>query len=52
MPEDSLAAVRTLVSEEQLDAMQSLLPVEAYEGLFLLAAGDTVSQRDRLKPGG
>ena len=24
--------------------MQSRLPVEAYEGLFLLAAGDTVSQ--------
>ena len=44
VPEDSLAAVRTLVSEEQLDAMQPLLPVEAYEGLFLLAAGDTVSQ--------
>jgi hypothetical protein len=44
VPEDSLPAVRTLVSEEQLDAMQSSLPVEAYEGLFLLAAGDTVSQ--------
>ena len=43
VPEDSLNAVRTLVSEEQLDEMQSRLPVEAYEGLFLLAAGDTVS---------
>ena len=44
VPEDSLLAVRAMVSEEQLDAMQSRLPVEAYEGLFLLAAGDTVGQ--------
>jgi hypothetical protein len=44
VPEDSLPAVRALASEEQLDAMQSRLPVEAYEGLFLLAAGDTVTQ--------
>ncbi|WP_043341661.1 UvrD-helicase domain-containing protein [Belnapia moabensis] len=44
VPEDSLGAVRTVVSEEQLDAMQGRLPVEAYEGLFLVAAGDTVSQ--------
>lgn len=44
VPEDSLAAVRALASDEQLDAMQARLPVEAYEGLFLVAAGDTVSQ--------
>lgn len=44
VPEDSLSAVQALVSEEQLDAMQPRLPVEAYEALFLLAAGDTVSQ--------
>jgi hypothetical protein len=44
VPEDSLPTVRALVCEEQLDAIQSRLPVEAYEGLFLLAAGDTVSQ--------
>ena len=44
VPEESLTTVRTLVSEEQLDAIQMRLPVEAYEGLFLLAAGDTVSQ--------
>lgn len=44
VPEDCLLNVRTLVSEGQFDAMQSRLPVEAYEGLFLLAAGDTVSQ--------
>ncbi len=44
VPEESLASVRTLTSDEQLDAMQATLPVEAYEGLFLVAAGDTVSQ--------
>ena len=27
-----------------VDAMQPMLPVEAYEGLFLVAAGDTVTQ--------
>ena len=44
VPEESLPVVRSLAAEEQLDAMQSKLPVEAYEGLFLVAAGDTVSQ--------
>jgi superfamily I DNA/RNA helicase len=44
VPEESLASVRAVSSDEQLDAMQPQLPVEAYEGLFLVAAGDTVSQ--------
>ncbi|WP_425259795.1 UvrD-helicase domain-containing protein [Rubrivivax sp. RP6-9] len=44
VPEESLASVRTIKSDEQLDAMQAVLPVEAYEGLFLVAAGDSVSQ--------
>jgi hypothetical protein len=44
VPENSLASVRTIESEEHLDAMQPGLPVEAYEGLFLLSAGETVSQ--------
>lgn len=44
VPEDSLMAVRALASDEQLDGLQGRLPVEAYEGLFLVAAGDTVSQ--------
>lgn len=44
VPEDLLPAVRGLTSEPQLDALQSRLPVEAYEGLFLVAAGDSVSQ--------
>jgi hypothetical protein len=44
VPQESLASVRAVSSDEQLDAMQPQLPVEAYEGLFLVAAGDTVSQ--------
>lgn len=44
VPEESLASVRAISSDEQLDAMQPQLPVEAYEGLFLVSAGDTASQ--------
>lgn len=44
VPEDWLLRVRTVQSEIELDTLQESLPVEAYEGLFLLAAGDTVNQ--------
>ena len=44
VPEDWLAPVRTVSSDDQLDSLQGSLPVEAYEGLFLVAAGDTVGQ--------
>ncbi len=44
VPEDLVGSVRDIACETQLDAMQTWLPVEAYEGLFLVAAGDTVSQ--------
>lgn len=44
VPEEMLPEVRVLSSEQQLDALQSRLPAEGYEGLFLVAAGDTVSQ--------
>lgn len=44
VPEDWLSRVRELQSEAELDTLQAFLPVEAYEGLFLLAAGDTVDQ--------
>ena len=44
VPEEALTAVRVVAIEAQLDALQSALPLEAYEGLFLVAAGDTVSQ--------
>ncbi|WP_341313499.1 UvrD-helicase domain-containing protein [Paraburkholderia sp. IMGN_8] len=44
VPLELLGAVRSIASDAELDAMQDRLPVEAYEGLFLVAAGDTVSQ--------
>jgi hypothetical protein len=43
-PEELLTQVRSIQSEAELDALQSFLPVEAYEGLFLVAAGDSVSE--------
>jgi superfamily I DNA/RNA helicase len=43
-PVDLLTKVRQVVSEDDLDAMENILPVEAFEGLFLVAAGDTVTQ--------
>ncbi len=42
-PEELIPQVRNIFSEQDLDAMQDRLPVEAYEGLFLIAAGDTLS---------
>lgn len=44
VPEDRLSRARTIRSELELDTLQDSLPIEAYEGLFLLAAGDTVAQ--------
>lgn len=44
VPEASLPMVRAVASDEQLDALQAQLPIEAYEGLFLVAAGDTINQ--------
>ncbi len=43
-PVELLPFVRRVRSEPELDGIQAQLPVEAYEGLFLVAAGDTVSQ--------
>ena len=44
VPPEMMGRVRQLRTEAELDALQPLLPVEAYEGLFLMAAGDTASQ--------
>lgn len=44
VPEDLLDRVRRIASEAELDSMQENLPLEAYEGLFLVGAGDTVDQ--------
>lgn len=43
-PTELIPLVRTITSEADLDAAQPVLPVEAYEGLFLIAAGDSVTQ--------
>ena len=44
VPQEMLPNVRKIAIEEELDGIQSILPVEAYEGLFLIAAADTVDQ--------
>ena len=44
VPQELLGDVRSITSDAELDSIQARLPVEAYEGLFLVAAGDTVSQ--------
>ncbi|MDQ3060057.1 MAG: AAA family ATPase [Pseudomonadota bacterium] len=44
VPQELLSFVRGIACEDELDAKQALLPLEAYEGLFLVAAGDTVNQ--------
>ena len=43
-PSELLTQVRSIRTDTELDALQTYLPVEAYEGLFLVAAGDNVSQ--------
>jgi len=44
VPQEMLLNVRKINVEADLDGIQNILPVEAYEGLFLVAAGDTVEQ--------
>ena len=44
VPAELLGLVRQVPDEGALDQLQPRLPVEAYEALFLVAAGDTVSQ--------
>lgn len=43
-PEALLPNVRAIRTEADLDALQPILPLESYEGLFLVAAGDSVNQ--------
>lgn len=42
VPAELVGMVKHLADEAALDQVQSCLPVEAYEGLFLVAAGDSV----------
>ena len=44
VPEEHVPLVRGLRAEEDLDRVQGVLPTEAYEGLFLYAAGDSLTQ--------
>lgn len=44
VPREMVLSVRKITNDADLDGIQSILPVEAYEGLFLVAAGDTVEQ--------
>ena len=41
VPDDRLAAVRSVITEEDLEAVQGALPDEAFEALYLFAAGDS-----------
>lgn len=43
-PQELISQVRSIQSDLELDALQAYLPIEAYEGLFLVAAGDTISE--------
>lgn len=44
VPEDWIKSVRELPNDASLDSIQHYLPIEAYEGLFLFLAGDSVDQ--------
>ena len=52
VPAAMLAEVRTVRDDAELDAMQSRLPLEAYEALFLYLAGETYEDlvREREAP--
>jgi hypothetical protein len=52
VPQESIGLVRAIASETQLDASQTKLPDEAYEALFMYAAGDTYEDllREREAP--
>jgi len=43
VPEDWMVRVRQIATEDALDGLQTSLPIEAYEALFLVGAGDTVA---------
>lgn len=47
IPEQLMPLVRSIRTEEKLDELQSYLPEEAYEALFLLAAGYSEREVDR-----
>jgi len=52
VPEEAIPRVRAIVSEDALDTLQSQLPDDAFEALFLYAAGETYEDvvRERETP--
>lgn len=44
VPEDLISSVREVYTEEDLDRLEDILPSEAYEALFMMAAGDSMDQ--------
>lgn len=44
VPEDHIDKVRAIKTEPQLDKLQGFLPDEAYEGLFLILAGQSYEE--------
>ena len=44
VPEGSLTQVRSLTSEEALEALEKCLPIEAFEALYMLAAGTSLEE--------
>ena len=44
VPQEWLTEIKKIVSDQALDQLQNSLPLEAYEGLFLLAAGESIDQ--------
>lgn len=44
IPSEHLKAVQLLTSEEQLETLERKLPVEAFEALYLLAAGTSLEE--------
>jgi superfamily I DNA/RNA helicase len=52
VPEESIGRVRTVTAEAELDTLETDLPDDAYEALFLYAAGEPYENliREREKP--
>jgi superfamily I DNA/RNA helicase len=43
-PQELLPRIRSIQTERELDDLESCLPIEAYEGLFLIAAGESIQK--------
>lgn len=52
VPAETVAAIRAIKTEDQIDSLQTILPDDAFESLYLYAAGDTYEEliRERETP--